>query len=120
MGEFKITDLMRQRAEENKEGLLGDLENKRTYGIAFCDKFYRDVKGNFDTWGNFDGEVDLMYVADIHWRTVIIDGAVRWDSVDGFLDKIKNLEDRITYKNEMLWNKNLKPFKEWVKETECP
>lgn len=98
MEKFKITNEMRQWAEENKEGLLGDLENKRTYGIAFCDKFYRDVKGNFDTWGNFDGEVDLMYVADIHWRTVIIDGAVRWDSVDEFLNTIEWMEDNILKK----------------------
>lgn len=104
--EFKITNKMRQRAKENKEGLLGDLENKRTYGIAFCSDFYRDLQGNFDTRGNFDGEVDLMYVADIHWLTVIIDGAIRWESVEEFLDYIEKMENKIIYLKNVLIRKD--------------
>ena len=93
---FKITDEMKKRCLENKHWLEWDLENKRTYWIAFCDKFYRDIKWNFDTRWNFDWDTYLMYVASVWiWYTVIIDWDIWRENIDEFLDYIDDLENRI-------------------------
>ena len=42
---FKITDEMKKRCEENKEWLESQfIDTKRTYWVAFCDKFYRECE----------------------------------------------------------------------------
>jgi len=104
---FKITDEMKKRAEENKEWLLAeDMETRRTYWIAFTDKFWRYCKGNFDTrWNFYDAEIDLMYVWNVEWMTVIIDWSIRRDTIEEFLDYIEDLENRIINLNEKFKDK---------------
>lgn len=88
---------MRERVEKYKEWFLAkDILNKRTYGIAFCDRFYRDLMGNFDTRGDFDGgDVSIMYVTTIDNITVIVDGDIRRNNADEFLKLIEVLENKI-------------------------
>lgn len=101
MAQFKITEEMRNRAYENKEGLESKyIDTMRTYAIAFCDEFYRDITGNFDTWGNFDCETYIMYIWDVRGETVIIDGELRWDTVEEFLDIVEECENRIIAKRD--------------------
>jgi len=97
METFKITTAMKERAEKNKEGLESMfLDDKRTYALAFCNEFYKDgVRGDFDTWGNPDDELFFMYVADIHWLTVVIDGDIERDTTEKFLREIERLENYI-------------------------
>lgn len=96
---FTITDEMKKRAEENREWLESQYyETKRNYGVAFCDEFYREIKGNFDT--RWMDDLYIMYVGDVCWMTVVIDGDIRRDTVEEFLDYIEDLENRIINLNK--------------------
>lgn len=107
MKTFEITDAMRKRAEENKEGLESkDLESMRTYGVAFCDEFYRECQGNFDTWWMDD--LCLMYVWDVAWMTVVIDWDIRRDTAEEFLEYVEDLENRIINLNSLVKKKPTK------------
>ena len=97
MEKFTITNEMKKRVKENKEGLESkNIDDVRTYWIAFCDEFFKETKGQFDTWWNRDDDMFLMYVASVWiWYTVIIDGDIRRDTIDEFLDHIETLENNI-------------------------
>ncbi len=96
---FKITDEMKKRAEENKEWLESRfIDTKRTYWVAFCDKFWRECEWNFDT--RWMDDLYIMYVWDVAWMTVVIDWDIRRDTVEEFLDYIEDLENKIINLNE--------------------
>ena len=95
MDKFTITDEMRARANEpqNKRyiesGYLDDLDY---IGVQFCNHF--NTAWNFDTWGGEDDPM-LMYVASVHWLTVVVEGDGWRDTVDEFLDFISDNENYI-------------------------
>lgn len=96
---FEITDVMKKRAEKNRDGLESQfIEDKRTYWIAFTDTFFRECKGNFDT--RWRDEQSLMYVWDVAWMTVVIDWDIRRDTIEEFLDYMEDLENKIINLNE--------------------
>ena len=119
MEKFKITDAMKKWANENKEGLeSNDLLNKRTYGIAFCNTFYYEgFKWDFDTWGNPEDDMFLMYVSDIHWLTVVIDGDIWRDTVEEFLRKVEDAENYIRELQEkvLVYNQKENVWKDTTK-----
>lgn len=101
---FKITNEMKKRAEENKSWLESQfIDTKRTYWIAFCDKFYRECKWNFDT--RWMDDLCIMYVWDVQWMTVVIDWNIRRDTIEEFLDYIEDLENKIINLNEKFKDK---------------
>ena len=101
---FTITDEMKKRCEENKSWLESKfIDDMRTYWIAFCDKFWRECKWNFDTRWNFDCETYLCYVWDVCGMTVIIGWDIRWNTVEEFLDIMEELENKIINLNEKFW-----------------
>lgn len=94
---FETTKEMKQRVKENKEGLESkNIEDMRTYWIAFCDKFFRETKGQFDIWWNPDNDMFLMYVASVWiWYSVIIDWDIWRNTVEEFLWYIEDMENKI-------------------------
>ena len=95
MKEFKITDKMREWVRANKDDLFSrDLELQRATAIEFCDEF--NTEGQFDTWGQPNWDMYIMYVASIGiWPTVIIDWDIWRDNEDEFLKNIEEMENYI-------------------------
>ena len=103
MQKFKITDEMRQRAEDNREDLeSNDLDNRDYTAVDFCSTF--NTEWNFDVRG-WDSDPMQMYVWDVCWMTVVVDWNVRRGTAEEFLDIIEEMENRLIQKNEELKGK---------------
>lgn len=92
---------MIERAENHKDDIESQyMDTMRQIGVDFCTKF--NPQGNFDMWGNPDGDMLLMYTANIPslWLTVVIDGDIRWDTVEEFLSFIEDSENYIIQLNK--------------------
>lgn len=102
---FVITDEMRSFVKENEKQFSSQyLDTMRYAWINFCNKF--STKGNFDMWGNPDGDMSLLYVCNIKWLTIIIEWAVWFDNWEEFLDCINDMENYILYLEKSLYSNN--------------
>ena len=98
---FIITDEMRKRSEEHKSSIESKyLDYMRNIWVKFCEEF--NTIWNFDMWGNPDGDMLLNYTAYIWGETVVIDGDIRWKTIDEFLDFIEGAENTILEDQEKI------------------